>query len=571
MAQSHKIDFFRGINEQLENGKAGSEGEALDCTNFKITKDKRLIKRTGIREVFKSQRTAPKDFCKGVLLYDKKETIFYLSNNTLLSFVKNQTGETIIRDFKYENNVTLSGIMFIYNQLLYLMTSDGFMTFDGVRVEKVLPYCPTLILNSTPYGIGTPFEDTNLLSKYRMAEYITDKNFTTFKLPERDILEIVYIEINGSIQPTSTYTVNLTQGSFTLLGTPNTGFKLKVKWAKDNTGDIKDISTFTNSMFFGGATSSSLFIWGGVKNPTMRRFSYPGKIDYFPTSNYSYIGSGQSPITNIISQYSRQIIFTENEIYYSTLDMTNPLNVSFPVFTLNSGIGCEYKDTVRIINNSPVFMSKAMLFELVSTNIQDERNVRPIGQRMINSLKAITSGNLTTFDDNENSEFYLSLPTICLVYNYEANAWYKSTGIKNAKVFFKLDDEFYFIDETGSIFLESKDLFEDYKRPDYFRRFTSTLALAPLYFNSQDTLKQSSNMVLKCSKESDLSFSLTTDNGYIIPLCDISKKSDMPFSLHKYKLLSSRFISINLKIESVGKLSPANITELYFNTLPVGK
>ncbi|MBO7157079.1 MAG: hypothetical protein J6W31_00590, partial [Clostridia bacterium] len=78
--------------------------------------------------------------------------------------------------------------------------------------------------------------------------------------------------------------------------------------------------------------------------------------EYFPENNYTVIGS--YPITDIISQYDRQLIFTKERAYYSycqlRTDVEGHLYSSFPVFNLNGEKGSLLPFGGCIMNNEPV-------------------------------------------------------------------------------------------------------------------------------------------------------------------------------------------------------------------------
>ena len=104
---------------------------------------------------------------------------------------------------------------------------------------------------------------------------------------------------------------------------------------------------------------------------------------YFPENNYATIGNGEEDITGFGEQYDVLMIFKPTEIYSLEYYVDDEGIGQFQSKLVNARMGCDVPDSIQLVNNLLVWCSTVDgICTLVSTNIEDERNVRVISRNI---------------------------------------------------------------------------------------------------------------------------------------------------------------------------------------------
>ena len=136
----------------------------------------------------------------------------------------------------------------------------------------------------------------------------------------------------------------------------------------------------------------SLVCWSGLDNPL-----------YFPENSYFYVGDTTSAVTGFGKQSDMLVIFKENETWYtkynqntgitakdlinqSVVDFTSS-SVYFPLVQINSSIGCDKPDTIKLCRNRLVWFSSGKVYTLVSENQYNERSIFCVSEMIEKKLK----------------------------------------------------------------------------------------------------------------------------------------------------------------------------------------
>lgn len=272
--------------------------------------------------------------------------------------------------------------------------------------EEVTPYIPIITINRKPDGtggdsseaynmVGTGFQNNFHGNGTSVDYYLTDKNLDsgTGNIPKVTIDNEVWT-YDENLSAAKTFKCNYEEGKITLKSAAPSGtnnveiiaYKHDAEWT-DYYNQILGSKYYS---CFGGNNNSRLFLAGGGKSTYY--YSEVYDASYFPYTNYARVGNSADDITGFGQQYNVLLVFKPTEIfsltyYQATSDTTtSESQIGIGMFSsqvVNSSIGCDCPYTIQLINNQLTwFSSKVGVCTLVSTNIVDERNVRPISRNI---------------------------------------------------------------------------------------------------------------------------------------------------------------------------------------------
>ncbi len=421
---------FRGLDERVRFG--GDLATAQNMTNYCVTENRTLRKRPG-QKVVLSENTPIDGMWSGYL--GTEHHFLYTSAGKLYR---------ASADFASSSEIGSAGTgactFFEFRKRVYIKTTDRYSVYDGEGVHEVSGYIPLVVIGSTPAGAGEPFEDVNMLTPYRRAQFVTNATDRTYHLPEKGLGAISNLALDGksgTILPSDTDLVN---GTVTFASPIGDGHILEVTYRMN--GDKRDtILKATGVMLFGGDTDGHVFLWGNPDQPNVRFHSELAdgqpSAEYFPENNYTVIGD--SEITDIVSQYDRQLIFTKDRAFYSYCELQNDTlgntYASFPVFNLNGEKGNLLRNAGCIMENDPVTLCADGLNRWTSTAVENERNAKcfsePVGETMREVLAHAGYDEMCLFNLRATGElFFFFGGTGALVYRYRVGAWYRYTGLR---------------------------------------------------------------------------------------------------------------------------------------------
>lgn len=329
------------------------------------------------------------------------------------------------------------GCFFPFNGKLYYINGTNYVVIDSSFIaSNVVGYMPTLVISSPPAGGGTTFEQFNLLAPGFKASFSGNATATVYQLPLTGLdATAVTATVNGVAKvETTDFTVNRSTGTVTFLVAPSNGTNNVVITAyKTVSGNADRIRNCRYMIDYGGDNDTRLFWWGNgnYKNRVFR--SGLNDPTYAPENEYSDVGSSSEAVTACAKHYGNLVYLKEYSLYFTTY--TNPvtqgfwgasqIGASFPLYPINAAVGCDMPDSVQIIENNIVFFnSETGGYILVSTQLRDERNVRPIsgninGSTIRPGLMSNTKASLqaaSSVDDGSN--YWLCVGDKAYVWNY---------------------------------------------------------------------------------------------------------------------------------------------------------
>lgn len=459
-----KITKFEGLDQR----KKFSEDPRYspDMCNFTVCEDGTIKKRAGSRLVDSDVNGSVYRIWSGYL---NGEVYFIVCAGTRIYryFPDTDTLTTI--------NVTAGECkhIFAFGNALFFLCDSGYFKYTKGIYSAHTPYIPLVAISSLADGSGTAFEKPNMLTGKKRQQFSADGSSVKYALAEKSIDKVLWVKINGS--SVTEWTADTENGTVTFTKAPEKGLNnLEICWEKASTSKTSMIFNCTRSMNFGGNTDTRVFLYGNPNYPNYRFYSELAdglpSAEYFPETNYTVIGN--STITDMVQQYDRQLIFTEDRAYYSYCEIrTDALGnyyPSFPVYNLNFEKGNLIKGSNAVIDNTPVTLSDDGLNRWVSTTVQDERNAVCFSQPITNTVKRILAGGhadeCCIYDRQSTSELYFSTPFGLYIYNYSAGIWYRYDQI-NAVQICEVKGKLFWLNDLNELYYYSDELTDDQYGP----------------------------------------------------------------------------------------------------------
>ena len=404
------------------------------------------------------------------------------------------------------------GLWFNFNRILYYL-NGAYYQYNGTW-STVTPYAPEIVINRKPDGsYSDPIENYNRVGNAFKNTFHGDGTSKTYVLTDKNLDNITPKAEVDNVE-TNAFTWDKVNGTVTFTNAPAVGTNNVVITAyKTEQEYIDTILHNKYSASYGGNLNSRIFLAGGG-NSTIY-YSEVFDATYFPESNYHIIGNSNDDVTGFGEQYDILLVFKPTEIYSLDYYVGDEGTGEFTCKQVNPTIGCDCPHTIQLVNNQLVWLSTIDgVCTLVSTNIEDERNVRPLS-RNINGGH-IRLGLLQEHDLEKarsvdwDGKYFLSVNGICYVWDYLMSP-YLNTGkidqdAKRLSWFFftnwsvdqylKVKTELYMV--SGSYINTTQEAFND------FGLSIDAKYHCPLYqFNAVPWLKTVKNIYVQCREDHD--------------------------------------------------------------------
>jgi len=439
-----EISRFLGINIDTTGDTQIELGESGDMQNFRITENYKLKKREGYRKLF--------DNIQGIV-----RGMWYGKLNGTYHFLFACNGNVYEHDMITGTNTSIGTltdaktVFFAFNDNVYILNGAEYKKWTGSgNIVDVEGYIPLIAVSTPPGGGGTLYEPVNLLTGKKRQQFSPDGSSTTFQLAETNIDRVDKVWVEGELQETSKYTVDKEKGIVTFAGLEKGFNTLEIQWTKGN-GNRDAVLKCRAAMLFGGSNDTRVFIWGNPDTPNRTYYSELAdgvpSAEYFPELYFNDVGSSEYAITDIVRQYDRQIIFKENEAWYSyynlEYDELGDKLVSFPLYPLNSVKGNVAFNQSRVIQNNPYTLMEGV-YEWISTNVRDERNAVYKSKRVQPDLDNIDLSKCITCDYEQKWEYWICHDNDVWIYNYRIDVWYRYKLGHKPTCFLVIDGDLYF-------------------------------------------------------------------------------------------------------------------------------
>ena len=427
--QPFTIDRFLGVNRSITETLL-QLGEASNMTNWVISNDYKLMKMFGYVQLFDT------------LGAHKINGMWHGSISGTAHLVFACNGHVYEHNLSTHANTDLGAVadaypttFFVSNNVVYIMDGTDLYSWAGTgSIAVVAGYVPTVYTAAPPTGGGAMLESINYLTGAKTQKFSANGSATVYQLAELGIDSVGSVYVNGALMTITTdYTVNLANGTVTFVSAPTTGVNnVVITWTKTVSGDR---ATITKNRYYGGVYYARYWVFG---NPDHKNTRYPTGVTMAGASDPTFwpkFGEsdvGEYEITDICTQYSKQIIFTSGDSaeasawYSEEQDYVNPatgaITALFPVYPMNAKIGNVAKGQVQIIKNNPFTIWKG-IYEWVSTYVMNEKNAEWISKRVQNDLDAVDLTTALTVDWPDKGQYVVCVGKKGWVLNYRTDTW----------------------------------------------------------------------------------------------------------------------------------------------------
>lgn len=434
-----RIEPFKGMNLSVTPTQI-DQSQSPDMLNMNIDERGALNKRTGYERVF------PTSLGTGAIngLYEYRKAdgtiLFLLAHGTKLYTQSGNEQPVQIYDGLNDHRVDF----FTMNDDCYMLDGANYLVFDGTEVKEVEPYIPTLSISSEPAGGGEPYEDFNLLGAGFKDSFSGDATAKDYQMSLAELdATAVKVSFDGGVTfdkvEGTDFTVDRTTGKVTFTTAPPKG---------TNNVIIQAYKTFESfptrikkcgiHVIFGGSNDTRVFVAGNPDVPDQMWRSGLYDPTYFPENgNYKF----PSNVKGFAKQYDYLVVEQENGKHMVTFELGDII-ASFPSKPINDQIGTIASNSIQIIENNPVSLSKNGVYRLVASNIRDERNVEHISENI--DSKLLRESNLDQAVSVEyDKKYWLALNGNVYVYDYTIGEWYIYDNI-HVNYFIERESDLYF-------------------------------------------------------------------------------------------------------------------------------
>lgn len=492
--------------------------------------------------------------------------------------------DTRMKDFVME------GYRYFYNGTEFLRWNGT----DAVEEVETKAFIPTTVIARKPTGGGTVLEKVNLIQPGRINSFIGDGSATAFQLDTNtlDAKELKAVVVGVEMIEGTGFTVDRATGIVTFSAAPADGAgvdNVVITFYKTVTGYADRIKNCTTHEMFGVGNNQRIFLTGNSGFRNMDWYCAMLDPTYWPDTNYTKVGSDQISIKGYALQLGAMHVLKEDSQKETSMWTRSTMvgvdgTLFFPIKPNNTSVGCLATNTIKSIDDVPVTLTGNGVYQIVATNIIDERglkkvseNIDPVLLKEENLDKAesfnhegrygiAVNGNVYIIDYNNGGECYIwkGIPASCFM-EREKTLYFGDSASGNVYAMNKLgetDNTNLFDDKPIESFWYSK-MFS-MERSNYYKMIDSlAVTLIPLSVRSGLSIYYRTN---KKSEKLVKEIVLTRFDINNIDLNDFSLLvSDLPQTINREVNISD-FIYFQIIIKNAipGKgLAVSNITIPY--------
>jgi hypothetical protein len=456
-----RIIRFKGINTSTTATQL-AYNETPDMLNMVLDSEGRPDKRFGYERIYATSLGAGK--INGLFQYRKSNGTLELLKHHTTKFYRHIPGSQPTEIFAGLANNKSKG--FSFGSLFYLLDGTNYLQYDGTTMQTVIPYVSTLVISTPPAGGGTALEDFNLIGKAFIQKFSGDGTATNYQLALDNLdATLLDVTVDGTTLVEGTdFTVNRTTGVVTFVTAPSNGTNNVIIQAEKTVAGMADkIRKAVGFKIFGGTNDTRVFVW---KEDNILYRTDVNRANYFPENAFQRVGNDATKITGIRTQYDTAVIEKEFSKWGMTYDNSSGTPL-FPVRPINDVIGCIAPDSLQLIDNSPVSLSKKGVYGLTGGVVRDERNVTHLSYNVDKNNEFVTG--LLSEANLENAisidfdkKYFLALNGRVFIMDYDKRSPENPVGewlIWNnipASCFLEYEGRLYFGDSENGLVYEFK-------------------------------------------------------------------------------------------------------------------
>ena len=374
----------------------------------------------------------------------------------------------------------------IINSKLLILDGTKALVYDllkqSSRVSALdeIGYIPTTQISRDPNGLAsTRYEQINLVSDYRINQFLGNATDTTYQLDETNITSVEKVEVlnDQGVWVTKTvttdYTVSTQYGQVNFSVAPGVSpvdgrDNVRITFKKVETSNKSQINKCSIMSVYGYAGANNrVFLAGNPDYPNILMYSHLEDITYMPVENVIRIGLEVCPIKSLVRLNDgklaalKEVSDSDSTIFYIGYGTFNGQE-AFPLEGSTKGEGVVNHNAYATLVNEPLILTHNGVFALNTAPITDERYVYHRSYYIDNKLlqESQLENAIGVVNDGK---YYLAIND----HVYVADSRFKSTNSNSkysnyqyewfywtnlpVRVWFVWNDKLYFGDKSGNI------------------------------------------------------------------------------------------------------------------------
>jgi hypothetical protein len=551
-----RLEPFQGMDVS-ESATQIDNHHSPDMLNMNIDEKGTLNKRTGYARVFPESLGVGK--INAMFLYIKQDgtEILLLSHGTKLYMQDGNAQPTVLYDGIQNGLIN----MFTSEGKCYIMDGVKYFVYDGSTIKEVEPYIPVLQISKNPSGGGAANEDFNLIGNKWKDSFSGDGTSTVYQmsLTGLDATTVTAVVGTTTITEGSGLTVDRVNGKITFTTAPAAGTNNVVITAgKTVTGYADRIKKCTMAIGFGGANDTRMFISGNPSLPDHMWRSGLYDPTYWPENGYYRMAE---KIMGFSKQYDYLIVERPNGKHMVSFNITSEGVISFPSKPINNQVGTVASNSIQIIENNPVSLSKDGVYMIVGTNVKDERNVVHISSNIDRKLLLESALNNAVSIDFD-KKYWLAMNGNVYVLDYTQKTqqnpygeWYVYNNVP-ASCFLVKDGFLYFGSLTDGLVYRFKKEYDSQAFNDDGTPINAYWKSKQLTFNAEEMRKYIDSLyfTMKPATQTSVELYYSSDKKEEVP---INANQAIQFNLFDFSTLN--FVDLTFFFSNFPKTTKARV------------
>lgn len=274
---------------------------------------------------------------------------------------------------------------------LWILTGGEYLVYDGETLSRVSDnaYAPTSIIGRKPTGGGTSFESLNLLSRYRVNEFIPDGAAQDYQLDATELDaegEVTATVWGEEMTEGNGFTVNRETGVVSFSTPPKASQAgaegaVRIKFPKTPEDQENMIGKCRIMTTYGVGSSDRIFFAGNPDYPNRDWYSGLNDPTYVPDLNYSTVGIEATAIMGYLRLGDNLAVVKEDNGQDSTVFLrSGTLDESGKaIFSLRqsvAGVGAIGRGCFGMLLDDPLFLSGTGICAISTNVLTTERIVQ---------------------------------------------------------------------------------------------------------------------------------------------------------------------------------------------------
>lgn len=425
--------------------------------------------------------------------------------------------------------------LFLYRGKLFCLDGAEIRIYDGSALTTASPYVPLVSRERGALDKYNVYEPINLITRKARFEFHSDGTTQVFHFGcAVSSITSVYNTDNGTIYGNTYYKLGHdSQGNsyINISPAPDNGTDFLVQVTLDAKYlDYARIATCQSAVVYGGSYDDRILCWGGGEASEMfcsrsvtetqvaqaAQWGVSSGDLYFPADGRFFVGDGRYAIRAACRHYDRLLVFTDGDTWMA--DFTSSAAKQFPLFPINSGIGCTAPEAAAMAGNNPLTVADGLIWRWTSNALRrDECSAACLADGIADMFGSRFSSGAITFSCRGRNEVWFADPSDesgkIYIYHIGLDAWYRFSGIRADGFFpsgndvgFWCGQSFYRFDESRMTDLDT----------DGEHVITAHLALENIALDNAERMNHLTRMALHLrGAYPSLSITFETDLGRV--------------------------------------------------------